>query len=711
MEPSPVTSLPKLPSQVFQSSLSRPDVGASERTPLLSQNNHAVGGDPESGLILAHTPSSSSPHKSKPTLVSKAVASTRTLFSPSSIKQTSSLALAALPAVLLGCLLNILDALSYGMLIFPASPPFTGVRVSTDSIGSTMHSTMQSTLEGTPETVNLIPAGVSMFFVSALVAQVVYSAGGSGFAGANGSMMIEVVPFFHIIANGIVDGINAEFEATCSAGSVVGSVAHALCGGRNKDAEIVATTLAAYALSSLLTGLAFLLLGHLKLGRLIGFFPRHILVGCIGGVGVFLLITGFTVTTRMSEDDFSFSIPVLKTFMEAKNFMLWAPALVLAVGVRLITAKWNKQLIFPAYFLAIPVLFYAVVLVLPSSTGVTLSTLREHGFLFDTPPAGAWYAFYGYFRPSLIRPRVLLSTLPTQLALLFFNVLHPPLNVPALAVSLDQDVDTNRELVGHGFSNLISACVGSVPNYLVYVNTLLFYRVGGVPIAPSTGKESRIAGWLLALATLGLLVAGTGMVRYIPVLVVGALIFVLGLDLVREAVWDVRGRVSRSEFVTIISIMVVMTGWDFVAGVGFGVVMSCEYRLLTFDLTFSTLCMFHMLSLIGNRRVLCGPKFEEDEYTGDIYGRSGDVNCTEAECSSCVPQGGVQTDDSITTSGYDLTRLSSMLTCSSSSCFQATSSSAPSPPSKTPSGSSSHPPPGSGTPCVSCCSTSPSYLG
>lgn len=37
------------------------------------------------------------------------------------------------------------------------------------------------------------PMGVSMFFVSAVVAQLVFTLGGSGFAGGNGSMMIEVV--------------------------------------------------------------------------------------------------------------------------------------------------------------------------------------------------------------------------------------------------------------------------------------------------------------------------------------------------------------------------------------------------------------------------------------------------------------------------------------------------------------------------------------
>lgn len=74
------------------------------------------------------------------------------------------------------------------------------------------------------------------------------------------------------------------------------------------------------------------------------------------------------------------------------------------------------------------------------------------------------------------------ATLPTQFALLFFNVLHPPLNVPALGksvyasrafdwltfflfafggVSLSKDeVDLNVELAGHGISNLLAGALG-----------------------------------------------------------------------------------------------------------------------------------------------------------------------------------------------------------------------------------------------------------
>jgi SulP family sulfate permease len=99
---------------------------------------------------------------------------------------------------------------------------------------------------------------------------------------------------------------------------------------------------------------------------------------------------------------------------------------------------------------------------------------------------------------------------------------------------------------------------------------------------------------MLAGATLAVLFAGTGPIAYIrefssvaygilltrsatAVMVVSSLIFVLGIDLVKEALWDTRHRVSKPEYITIASIIVAMTVWDFVVGVLFGIVVSCEY--------------------------------------------------------------------------------------------------------------------------------------
>ncbi|KAG1764436.1 sulfate transporter family-domain-containing protein [Suillus occidentalis] len=419
----------------------------------------------------------------------------------------------SLPAVLLGTLLNILDGVSYGMIIFPESGVFAG----------------------------LGGMGVSMFFVSTVVAQLIYCFGGSSFGGANGSMMIEVVPFFHILASTIARDIGDEYPK-----------------------QIIATTIAAFALSSILTGLSFFLLGYLRLGSLIGFFPRHILVGCIGGVGVFLILTGLTVSTRLSSD--ALDPPTMETIryfiFNTHALAQWVPPLVLAVLLRVITMRWKHQLVFPIYFMIIPIVFYVVV----AAAQLDLGALRRNGWLFDMAEGTGgredkWYGYHSYLDLGLIQFTPLWTTLPIQFALHVFHYscyfsisLHPPLNVPALSVSLDEDVDTNKELLAHGYSNIVSGCLGTV-----------FYRVGG---------GNRIAGFLLAVATFILLMIGTGPIAYIPVMVVSSLIFVLGIDLVKEALWDTRHRVSRMEYITIVSIIVTMTAWDFVIGVLFGIVVS-----------------------------------------------------------------------------------------------------------------------------------------
>jgi SulP family sulfate permease len=90
---------------------------------------------------------------------------------------------------------------------------------------------------------------------------------------------------------------------------------------------------------------------------------------------------------------------------------------------------------------------------------------------------------------------------------------------------------------------------------------------------------------MLAAATTAVLMIGPKVISflrkphaYVPaVMVVGALIFVLGLDLTVEAVWDTRHRVNRSEYITIWAIAIGMTVWDFVIGLLFGIILACIF--------------------------------------------------------------------------------------------------------------------------------------
>lgn len=79
-------------------------------------------------------------------------------------------------------------------------------------------------------------------------------------------------------------------------------------------------------------------------------------------------------------------------------------------------------------------------------------------------------------------------------------------------------------------------------NYLVYTNSVLFIRSGG---------NSRVAGVMLAIATIGIWMVGPVIIGYIPVMVVGSLIFYLGMELLREALYDTWGKVHRLEYLTV----------------------------------------------------------------------------------------------------------------------------------------------------------------
>jgi SulP family sulfate permease len=130
----------------------------------------------------------------------------------------------------------------------------------------------------------------------------------------------------------------------------------------------------------------------------------------------------------------------------------------------------------------------------------------------------------------------------------------------------EDNVSINRELIMHGISNTLSGCVGSIQNYLVFVNSALFMN---------TGADSRLAGYMLAAATFGLWVAGPVVIGFVPVMVVGTLIYQLGIDLAQEALVSTWGRLHRLEYCTILIIALVMGLYDFVVGIAIGIGLAC----------------------------------------------------------------------------------------------------------------------------------------
>lgn len=420
--------------------------------------------------------------------------------------------LSCLPAVVVGLLLNILDALSYGMILFPL---------------------------GNPIFANLGPAGISIFYVSTIVSQLTYSMG-SIFKGAVGSEMIEVVPFFHSMAYTITNSI-----------------------GHDDPDAVIATTIVSYALSSMMTGLVFFLMGYFRFGYIVGFIPRHILIGCIGGVGWFLVATGFEVSARI-EGNLEYDLATLHKLLTPDTIPLWATPLALAVALFYLQKKIKSTYFLPCFILMIPIVFYVFVFSLDS---LNPESLRDAGWIFEGAASDEpWWYFYTLYKFHLVRWDVLGQTIPAMLALTFFGILHVPINVPALAMSAGEDnVDLNHELKLHGYSNFLSGMTGSIQNYLVYANTVMFMR---------SGANSRLAGVELAALTFGVLLVGPRLIGIIPVMMVGCLIFVLGFELLSEALWHPRKKLKALEYLTVVAIILIMGIYDFVIGIGCGIMMA-----------------------------------------------------------------------------------------------------------------------------------------
>jgi SulP family sulfate permease len=200
--------------------------------------------------------------------------------------------------------------------------------------------------------------------------------------------------------------------------------------GEDDPDAVIATTITSYALSSMLTGTVFYLMGKFKFGYIVGFIPRHILIGCIGGVGWFLVATGFEVTARM-DGSLNYDINTLKRLIQADTVPLWSIPLVLALILFYSQSRITSKYLLPLYILSIPAAFYAIVAALGS---LNPERLRDGGWVFEGPPAGEpWWYFYtlysmtttSYAGKLLNSLTSLLQSLAKLIGALSYNAFRP----------------------------------------------------------------------------------------------------------------------------------------------------------------------------------------------------------------------------------------------------------------------------------------------
>lgn len=273
-------------------------------------------------------------------------------------------------------------------------------------------------------------------------------------------------------------------------------------------------------------------------------------------------MTGIEVSARL-PGNLDYDLPTLKHLFQADTVMLWTTPLFLAIALLLLRRYYNPDWLVGAYMIGAGAIFYIV----KASGHFEMELLRDRGWVFEAVPEGnPWYHFYELYNFKIVHWGALADTIPAMLALTFFGILHVPINVPALGIATDEDnLNIDRELMAHGISNCVSGCFGSIQNYLVYTNSLMFMKSGGA---------DRLAGLMLAAATFVIMIVGPVIIGYIPIMVVGALIFLLGFELLEEALIGTFGKLHKLDYATIVVIVVTMGALDFVVGIFVGIILA-----------------------------------------------------------------------------------------------------------------------------------------
>lgn len=231
--------------------------------------------------------------------------------------------IAGTPGLLIALVLNLFLSMSFGQAFFPTSWTFP------DSV---------------PRAI-----GVQMFLFSTLICQLVMTKM-SKFPSAMGMMMVENIPFMHIIASTCVDA-------------------------QGPGIDTFSTVFVTFSLSTIAVGCAFYLLGKFKIGNAMYFFPRHVIIGCIGGIGIFIMQTGVEVS---SNRPWVWSLASIRLFFGGSALLHWGASLLFVVLLRLILFIVNVPLLPPFYFICIPAAFFALYTLL----GYTTHQVRSNDWYF-----------------------------------------------------------------------------------------------------------------------------------------------------------------------------------------------------------------------------------------------------------------------------------------------------------------------------------------
>ncbi len=305
-------------------------------------------------------------------------------------------------------------------------------------------------------------------------------------------------------------------------------------------------------LAFLLGGVLQIVLGVLRVGKYVRYFPYPVISGFMSGVG--LIIIFLQIWPFLGSASPKSTVKVFTEIATPLSQINWA-----AVGLGVLTLATYYA--FPRITKKVPAVLAALVVgtvagVVAASQGVVVPIVGDipTGFpavrvaeMFKTAPEHAWF---------IVESGVTLALLGSVDSLLT--------SVIADNITKDRH-DSNRELVGQGIGNIVAALFGGIPGAGATKGTVVNINAGG---------KTRLSGVVHGLFQLVVLLGAGFIASKIPLSVLAGLLISVGIAIIDTKGFKHLRSVPRADAVVMLVVLVWTVFGNLIHAVAVGIVLA-----------------------------------------------------------------------------------------------------------------------------------------
>lgn len=365
--------------------------------------------------------------------------------------------------------------------------------------------------------------------------------------------------------------------------SVAGVVAHVQDGpsiiiagavasiAANLGPDGLPTVLVMIALITLLTGCSLIILGTFRLGGMIRYLPYPVIGGFLAGTGALLILGALNVMT-----DSSMTLVDVPVMMQSRNPTLWIPGLIfgffLFLGLRFIRFALTLPIMLVIGF----IVFYGVM----ALTQTSVTQAMESGLLLGDMGGRITWAPITPADLAEVNWSIIAEQAGAIIVVIIITIIAFLLNLSGIELVVRQDFQLNKELRSVGTAQILAAIFGGLPGYHSVSNTILAHRLG---------VRQRYAGLVMGAMPLFIFFLGSEFIAYVPRMLLGSIVLMLGINFVYDWLFDRRHSLSGIEYVTLILIATVILLQGFLLGLVVGIAIT----IVIFIYNYSRTNIFH----------------------------------------------------------------------------------------------------------------------